>query len=1061
MRDLHLWRLLQSRTLDPAEVTPLLTQLAELPLGQRVPFLGLLPLGHSDASLRKAAISVLAGCTGRPALQKLVLALNDAEAEVRLAAVEGLRQSLLGGDWLRWAHVLFHPDALVREAAIDPSREFPPPFLYKLYLLPDPVCRLIVEQQMATAEIDADGLPLLFDFLRRGVVTQEATRRLARKLSWNDWLGFLGDLVPRNHDLLDTLAEAMMPAWPEDLFSHYHPDRLDEILLLFWQPDSPDETESPHLRFFDLLQEAALAESAFFQQWLVFTMLGVAVQRQSWPQRAAALCAVLYPPFLNCPWVPEEVRRSALPAFYRAGQRCPRWQPATIRPLIQSDVCRRQLAPGEPLQLDLWAVAAVLHAIDSHPYENLLDFLPLTEIAQAFQRDLERSVPLLAVPDVSSRGRTLLLRELSLEHGRQRFHMLALLAQAVPSDALEMLDRLDSIGACGVLEELLRLEAGPVPAGLRPFSENKIHKLAILLARKIAAGQVERFFRVWLSSPAPQSSGLGPAILARLIHDYDSRLIHPALARQTPELLLRFLDAMPCCAGFPYDDEIRLAEHLISRPEDELRRWAMTRLRDHQALLLARAAEEQPVAPEQAAPVLRLGLVEQLLLTQGHGPAAPNVETCQALLASHDPPEQVIELFARYSSVQDDFIARLDAEMVKHWQGEERLPFLGHAFLYRWDRHLAALAALLDTDSTEPLPFPGRGVSAALRWALGLPSALLVRRVWQAGAAVLEHWRWHAREHLHAAWEQPLADVLVDAVRSPVGDVAVQIILHWRSNPGNLPQAALLEPMRQRLIVLMPGLSEEMRKQFAGWIDTSGLAPAPETEAVAESKGPTAVEETDLEVLAALTHSGDETIASHSARRMLELGEPGRQRLALAIEQRPDVRWPLHLLDVLSECPSVELRASLRRLAANPEAVAEVRFRIGQMLWQEGDDSIPLDMLDAVCRPGPVGWLRTTECEWLRYRVPLPTIELDLRLVQSPHPPAYVLGVVQLTHKPAEPRIVEALLAFLDAGSERMRAPRLQVARWLDDKGERTSVLPILLGEEPQSDPPQPALLVG
>src|SRR5262249_31955691 len=39
MRDLHLWRLLQSPTLDPTEAVPLLRGLAELPLQQRAAFL--------------------------------------------------------------------------------------------------------------------------------------------------------------------------------------------------------------------------------------------------------------------------------------------------------------------------------------------------------------------------------------------------------------------------------------------------------------------------------------------------------------------------------------------------------------------------------------------------------------------------------------------------------------------------------------------------------------------------------------------------------------------------------------------------------------------------------------------------------------------------------------------------------------------------------------------------------------------------------------------------------------------------------------------------------------
>ena len=284
MRDLHLWRLLQSRTLDPAATAPLLTELAGLPLDERIPFLGLLPpaLIHADAPLRQAAVRVLGGALGRPALQKMVSALNDADEDVRRAAVEALRRSLLGGDWQRWVHVLFHPDAVVRLAAIA-ENDFPPPFLYKLYLLADPVCQSVVESQMAGARIGGEGLPLLFDFVRREVVPPAVARRLARAV-----VERLAEL-PRRSPAAEQrphgnpgkgLAPGLAPG-PFLALPRGSP-RRDAAALL--GPDPAGEMPSPHADFFDLLWEASLAEAPFFQQWVVFTMLGVAVQRQSWPE---------------------------------------------------------------------------------------------------------------------------------------------------------------------------------------------------------------------------------------------------------------------------------------------------------------------------------------------------------------------------------------------------------------------------------------------------------------------------------------------------------------------------------------------------------------------------------------------------------------------------------------------------------------------------------------------------------------------------------------------------------------------------------------------------------
>src|SRR5204862_5935102 len=98
--------------------------------------------------------------------------------------------------------------------------------------------------------------------------------------------------------------------------------------------------DSPHIAFFDLLWQALFAENVFFGQWIAFTCLGVAVQRQLWPDAAAALVAVLYPPFLSCAWVPPAVRRKALAGFFRAGPRCPKRPAEELRPLVESDLCR-------------------------------------------------------------------------------------------------------------------------------------------------------------------------------------------------------------------------------------------------------------------------------------------------------------------------------------------------------------------------------------------------------------------------------------------------------------------------------------------------------------------------------------------------------------------------------------------------------------------------------------------------------------------------------------------------------------------------------------------------
>jgi hypothetical protein len=1051
MRDLHLFRLLQAPTLDPDEVVPLLDALGDWPLVDRVAYLGLMPaaLGHADPAVRIAALIVLVGATGRPALQRIVLALNDPDLGVRLAAVEALRGSVHGHDWARWAHVLFHPDPEVRRASLAPDRVFPPPAFYKIFLLPDDACRTLVEEQLARDQIEADALPLLFDYVRRDLVPPAVARRLVRNTPWNDWLSFLGELLPRERDMLGTLAEAMQPDWPNNLFGHYYPDRLDDVMLLMWEPDPPEQDESPHRAFFDRLWDATLAESPFFQQWIAFTLLGVAVQKQSWPPAAAELAAVLYPPFLSCPWVSLEVRRAALAGFYRAGSRCPKAPLDQLRPLVEGELCQ---VPGQPDQVDLWAAAAVLHAGEASPCQCLLDWLGLNKLIAAFQADMPRAAALLALPDPAPRARTYLIRELCLLHGPQRNRMLALLAQATPADQIDFLDPLDGSNACAVFAALLDLEAGPPPPGKsRPFSDNKIVRLAQMLARKIAAGQVSRFLGVWLDRPLPQESALASAILSRLVHDHHAQHLVPALACLSDERVRRFLDVIPFCAGFPYDEEVDLARRLQNHADVAIRSWAAARLHRHE-----QDQEQDEEAPE---PILRLGLCAQLeTLTD---PVQPNVETCQALLASQDPPERVVAQLARFLSAESSLLTQLDVEMVKHWRGEGRLPFLGHTWLFRWDSHLAALSAQFAPDSDEPFPFAERGVAAALRWALGTVPPLATR-IWQALRALLEHWRWHEPARLQSAWIPALANVLVEALTTPLGEESARIILHWRDYAGTSPAASLIGRLRQRIVAVMPQLPESIQKLFHPWINVRGLeavaGPAP------QPRGADATpfaEETDFDVLEAGLHGPDEQ-AFPAARRLAQLGQAGHDRLIAALALPPARRWPLALKEERTWMDSPALSSALAELILNPQVLPEVRFRLGQAMWRGIKEDHALELLDAVCRPGPPGWFTRDDFDWLSQKFPPHMLAC---LMRSPHPLAHGPALDVLTaHEPApehEDTIRQALLDFLDIGTERMRAWRIQAAEWLYRHGERATVLPLLLSVDPQSEPPYPELLAG
>jgi hypothetical protein len=106
---------------DAAQLLPLLRLLATRPMDERAPALGLTGkyLEHPRAEVRAAAVAALAGARGLPAWRWLVAALFDEDASVRLAAA-GAVHECAQHDPPRFAHVLFHPEPLVRAAGCRP-----------------------------------------------------------------------------------------------------------------------------------------------------------------------------------------------------------------------------------------------------------------------------------------------------------------------------------------------------------------------------------------------------------------------------------------------------------------------------------------------------------------------------------------------------------------------------------------------------------------------------------------------------------------------------------------------------------------------------------------------------------------------------------------------------------------------------------------------------------------------------------------------------------------------------------------------------------------------------
>jgi hypothetical protein len=964
----------------------------------------------------------------------VVAALDDPVVEVRRAAVEALRGSLSGGDWARWPHALFHRDPAVRQAAIAGNRFFPPPDWHLLYLLPDTTCAEQARQRLVQTTVSPAALPLLSDYIARGFLPRRRAREFAARMVWQECWTFLDSQGPARPEeaIAVVLAAVEYLTGEATVATDTTVDSLDDFFDLFWPVKGEEDSESTRVSdaFFDKLPGELRAENGGDWRRVVASLLILGTRHGRWAPGAARVCAEFLPEFLVCPWIDREVRYPAVAALYRV-EGHGSYSKYQVRRWLDADVCRHPSG-----QLDLWAAGGFLHLLPNNPYEHLLEWFDLADVVAAFRANVEHSAAFLGLAGRSPRARALLIRAILSESRPEGGRLLALLARAVPADGLDFLDPLDGRAACEVLEHLLALTVPPA----RPHAENKTRRLAAVLARKIAAGHVGTFLHLWLARSTPEEDTLALTILGRLARDYDANFLLRTVSQLPAPELVHFLHAANSCAGLPYAWELELAAKLAGHPEEAVRAWAEPRER--------RRLEIQTEADKEAAPVpapFKLGLCAQL--RSQPDPAAPDLETCLALLASHDPLPEIDAQFARFGSAEPAFVQRLDEEMIRLRVLETDLPLLGHAWLYRWDQHALAFASLCAT--------LGEDLADGMRFLDTLSVPVLRRRCWEALALVLDIWHWRDRPRLDEAWTDGLSRLLVDMLPTPEGDVAAGILVRRQQRaPGSEQVWALVPAVLGRL----PELEQSIRDILWPWIDSRGLPVARVAGVVVslaggrDDRAKRIGTSTDIDFLAAQAGGSEAALAAEAARRLCVLGGPGERRLAELLAQATPPYHVALLADTVRDWGDETALQQVRALVGWSETLPEVRYRLGVAFYQRGQRDVLLDVKDAVARPGPVGWFDKRDWEWLQAGENMR--DLARLLARSPHPHAYQPLVEYLAYQDGpDEEVGQALTAFLEAGTERLRESRLRAARWLYHNGGRDTARPFLLQGEPDTDP--------
>jgi hypothetical protein len=1065
MNDLRIWRLLLQDDPPLAEVTPALRELAAQPLRDRLPFLGLLPrlLTHADTEVRAAGSACLRQAGGPLAFRQLVRVLHAPEPSVRLAAAEALREAA-ANDPPRWVHALFHSDPEVRGFAARADNP-PLPAWYGLYLLPDPACAPDLLLRLHGAPPPAPLLPLVLDHLQRGLLPRSTAASLLAAMPWHDCLSGLERCSIRDDDQVNQLLHAAaQPDGEARLRAGVPADSLDDVLDLLWA-DEVDPKDGA--RFFANMLDGLGGLRQQQVRRIAAALLATAVRRGAWNEQAVGVCAAFHPEVLRCPWIPREQRYQALHGFYTLGSRCLKLADQEVKRLLATDLFRRPSGT-----LDLWAVGAILHLIKRNPYDHLQRWVGLKAILEAFVEDVEHSIPFFCHHDDSALGRQFLIAKVGASCGKRAF-LNALLIHAVTADALDFLEGLDAAGSIETFAELARMTGSPGMA----LSDNKVRCLAEILAPKIARPALPEFLTAWLKLSAPEEFALGVRILGEISRALEAEELVAATACLNRERLRKLLVAIPWCAGFPYGKEVQLARALAEHADPEVRAWAAGRVGAvHEAAPPKERRPEKGViqVTENGQRVLgRCGegaLIRELVvrsclkwpsaglakgLARRPAPTRAHAEVCVALLACHDSVELVAEQFARFASEDAGWLEWLEEEVVATWLPEKLLPLLGHAWLYRWEEHNFAFHERL-------LAHWPAGLPDALQFAAGLRARVLARRVWEAVALLLGIWRWRDRPAFQNACTEPLGIVLIDALDSDLGTMAAQMLVLFHEG-GADPE--LVQEWKVVVSGRLPDLSAEVRRVLQFWVDATGLMGTGVSRRRVQAPNRAELlgrvrKCVDLDQLETWCGLEDEAVVEEAALRLLEMGEIGAARVASLLRRNPPPPLAATLAATVSLWPEGPALEAIRAFVAEPNWPVELRFLAGVGLVKRGERRL-LDRVLAACTEEGESWFRP---EHWRELLDLGVSEraLSLRLAVSPQPHAYARAVRHLTATPtpdAETR--QALLAFLETGTRRLRELRVQAATALHAAGDASGFPLLLQNEDGAQQPRTPNLLSG
>ncbi len=1041
MKDIQLWYALKGTDEDIISNLDQLYALAELPFKERLPFLArLLPLTrHENTQIRKAAFCALGGAAGYTGLQVLLSGCSDNDPDIRKQALLSFHQSCYR-DPNQWVLALFHPDADIRQMALD--KNLPDDYsevlsLALVLLTADHDLNTLVESKIKDHKIAWKNIPVLLRLYNDGHISAETAGALIVGMKWDtDLNSFFKNLGLTSIVTADPVSS-----------SNGEPDPLVTLLRIFWKnhddgaDGNMDEVTGLVKLFWNKLFRFSFTSSAeqlkiFFSNAL-HTAAGL---EKKWIQPAVDVLVMIDIHTLTDEEIPFDLRCSSGKAITEHFVNAEMYDIKTIDKLLNHKICLDD--HGKP---NLPVITGILLRLKPEkgkknktpdPYRVLVNKFGIDPVVDAIVDRPEESASLFTLShDRNSEVKTqilLRLKDKSVEIGAILY--CAIIA-GTPTSRLDFLEDTDTNILIDICQALLKYEGETKFI----FSKRKLEKAAEIIANKLEAEQYIPIVKIWHSSHREEQSYFGEVLLTNFSIKLETNDFLEKVRLADYEDLLKLLTLIDFCPAFPLGKERALAEEFRTHPNADVVKWCADRISQVDNIDIDikddTEFESQDILAEHEAEIIfsadiheledilvhsltqqRKGICDALLERPADG--EQSVVACAAALKSLDPLDQIDAVFYRYGNDTPSFLNELDRLMIKNMRLPQSL--FGNCFLYLWEDHCFTAAEQIER-------LPGAFIKF-IEIGNNIQSSPISDAMWLALKRLVGMWRYRDRSKLISIFTPELAEKIVDQLTNDNESASIILMKIFEFNLCEDIFSNLEERVRQEIHYYTP----EIRRVLAPWIDCSGVTgkhlrltveKKPLEKEIVEKINSSR----DTEYLINCCMHSNGNVVNEAVLRIIELVEP-LQELAQLMVSDPVPNSIDILTDAIPLWPENDALAFLEDAIKHTSTPLVSRYKITLGLIERGYTHYDNLIFEILNTETDTFWF--SRKDWQRL-VDLGIDECTLAetCVVSPHPVLYEKAVdIILSAEFSSNRRIQLLRSFLYIGRHRSHWCRSKVS---------------------------------